>query len=61
MSIRSLVVVVIGIICFVIIDQLITTQITGTDSGSVLIQTLLRIIVAAAIIIGVVKGIGGKG
>jgi type IV secretory pathway VirB6-like protein len=61
MSIRSLVVVVIGIIAFVIIDQLITTQITGTDGGSQLIQTLLRIIVAAAIIIGVVKGIGGKG
>jgi len=35
--------------------------ITGTDTGSVLIQNLLRVVVAAAILIGVVRGIGGNG
>ena len=59
MSVRSLVVVVIGVVAFVVIDQLIQAVITGTDTGSVLIQNLLRVLVAAAILIGVVRGVGG--
>ena len=43
----------------VVIDRLITSIITGTDTGSVLIQNLLRVLVAAAILIGVVKSVGG--
>lgn len=61
MSIRGLVTVVIGVISFVIIDQLVTDQITGTDSGSTLIQNLLRLVVAAVILIGVVLTMGRKG
>jgi hypothetical protein len=43
------------------IDSLITNIITGTDTGSVILQNLLRVIVAAAIIIGVVMSVGRKG
>ena len=58
MSIRGLVTVVIGVIAFVVIDSLISSVITGTDTGSVIIQNLLRVIVAASIMIGVVMSIG---
>ena len=61
MSVRGLVTVVIGVIAFVIIDQLITSVIDGTDTGSVIIRSLLRIIVAAAILISVVMSLGRKG
>ncbi len=58
MSVRGLVTIVIGVIAFVIIDVLITSVIRGTDTGSVILQTLLRIIVAASILIGVVMSLG---
>ena len=58
MSVRGLVTVVIGVVAFVVIDTLITKVITGTDTGSVIIQNLLRVIVAASIMIGVVMSIG---
>ena len=58
MSVRGLVTVVIGVIAFVIIDELLTAVITGTDTGSVIIRGLLRIIVAASILIGVVMSLG---
>ncbi len=60
MSIRGLVTTVVGIVAFIVIDSLITAVIVGTDTGSVIIQTLLRVIVAAAIIIGVVMSIGTR-
>jgi uncharacterized protein YqhQ len=58
MSVRGLVTVVIGVVAFVVIDSLITNIITGTDTGSLILQNLLRVIVAAAILIGVVMSIG---
>jgi uncharacterized protein YqhQ len=58
MSVRGLVTVVIGVVAFVVIDSLITNIITGTDTGSVILQNLLRVIVAASILIGVVMSIG---
>lgn len=60
MSVRGLVTVVIGVVAFVVIDSLITNIITGTDTGSVILQNLLRVIVAASILIGVVMAIGRK-
>jgi len=60
MSVRGLVTVVIGVVAFVVIDSLITNIITGTDTGSLILQNLLRVIVAAAILIGVVMSIGSK-
>jgi len=36
----------------------ISNIITGTDTGSVILQNLLRVIVAAAILIGVVMSVG---
>jgi uncharacterized protein YqhQ len=61
MSVRGLVSVVIGVVAFVVIDSLITNIITGTDTGSVILQNLLRVIVAASIMIGVVMSIGRRG
>ena len=61
MSVRGLITVVIGVIAFVIIDELITSVILGTDTGSVILRSLLRIIVAASILIGVVMSLGRKG
>ena len=61
MSVRGLITVVIGIIAFVIIDELLTAVIDGTDTGSVILRSLLRIIVAAAILISVVMSLGRKG
>ena len=59
MTIRGLVTVVIGVIAFVVIDKLVAdTVITGTDVGSKLIKDLVRVVVAAAILIGVVKSLG---
>lgn len=58
MSVRGLVTVVIGVVAFVVIDSLVSNIIKGTDTGSVIIQSLLRVIVAAAILIGVVMSIG---
>lgn len=60
MSVRGLVTVVIGVVAFVVIDSLITNIITGTDTGSVILQNLLRVIVAASILIGVVMSIGSR-
>ncbi len=53
--------VVIGVIAFVIIDVLITSVIVGTDTGSGIIRSLLRVVVAAAILIGVVMSLGKAG
>jgi len=61
MSIRGLITVVIGVVAFVIIDSMISTIITGTDTGSVILQNLLRVIVAASILIGVVLSLGRGG
>jgi len=61
MSVRGLTTVVIGIVAFIVVDTLIGAVITGTDTGSVIIQNLLRVIVAATILIGVVMSIGKGG
>jgi len=53
--------VVIGIIAYVIVDELLTAVIDGTDTGSVILRSLLRIVIAAAILIGVVMSLGRKG
>lgn len=58
MSVRGLVTVVIGVIAFVVVDSLLTNIITGTDTGSTILTNLLRVIVASAILIGVVMSIG---
>jgi len=61
MSVRGLITVVIGVIAFVIIDELLQSVIDGTDTGSVILRSLLRIIVAASILISVVMSLGRKG
>ena len=61
MSVRGLITVVIGVIAFVVIDELITSVILGTDTGSMLIKNLLRIVVSAAILVSVVMSLGKSG
>ena len=58
MSVRGLITVVIGVIAFVIIDELITSVLDGTDTGTQILEGLLRIIAAAAILISVVMSLG---
>lgn len=50
-----------GIIVFAIVDVMITNVITGTDTGSVLLQTLVRIVLAGLILFGMMKGLAGGG
>ncbi len=50
----------IGLIIFVIASSLITTLITGTDSGSTLLQNVLLIVIAGAILLGVIMSFGGS-
>jgi len=61
LTIRALIIVVIGCVAFVIIDNVITSIIVGTDTGSKLLQNLLRLIVAAVILVSAVMGIGKAG
>ncbi len=61
MAVRGLVTMVIGILAFAVIDTFVTDSITGTDTGSVILQTLLRVIVAASILIGVVITMSWRG
>lgn len=58
MSVTALKTIAVGMVAFVIIDQLITNMITGTDAGSTLITTTLRIVTAAVILIGAVMYLG---
>ena len=55
MSGKSLGVLVTGGVVFIVMDSFITNVITGTDTGSVIIQTVLLLVLAAVIIVGVVK------
>jgi len=55
MSGRSLGVMITGGVVFIVMDAFITNVITGTDTGSVILQTVLLLVLAAVIIVGVVK------
>jgi len=59
-SITGLKTIAIGVVAFVIVDQLIQNMITGTDAGSTLLQTTLRIVTAAVILISAVMFMGKK-
>jgi len=56
-NVKSLVGIAIGLVVFVVADELIENLITGTDTGSVLIQSVLLLVVGVAIIIGVLKAL----
>ncbi len=53
MNISVLKNILVGVVIFVAVEQVITTLITGTDTGSVLIRSLLLLVIGIAIIIGV--------
>ncbi len=53
MNISVLKNILVGVVIFVAVEQVIATLITGTDTGSVLIRSLLLLVIGIAIIIGV--------
>lgn len=57
MNVNVLKDIMVGVVIFVAVQQLIDTLITGTDTGSVLIQALLLLVIGIAVIIGVFKAI----
>ncbi len=61
LAIRNLTKAVVGIIAFAIVDSVITIAIRGTDTGSNFVRAILRLVLAASIIIGVVACGGGGG
>jgi hypothetical protein len=63
--IKGLVSAVIGVVCFIAVTNLTaSTILTGTDAGTVLMQTLLGLAVAVGVVIAVLasflKGHGGS-
>jgi len=56
-NVKSLVGIAIGLVVFVVADNLIDQLITGTDTGSVLIQSILLLVIGVAIVIGVLKAL----
>jgi len=52
---KSLGVLITGGVVFIVMDAFISNVITGTDTGSVILQTVLLLVLAAVIIVGVVK------
>ena len=57
MNVKSLVGIAIGLVVFVVADNLIDQLITGTDTGSVLIQSILLLVIGVSIVIGVLKAL----
>ena len=60
MSVRTGLSIMTGVIVFVILQYFTTTIITGTDTGSTMIKNIVPIVVAAAITIGALMGIGKR-
>lgn len=52
---KALMFVAMGLVVFIMADQLITTLITGTDTGSTLIQNLVALSIAIGIVVGALK------
>lgn len=49
-----------GVIVFVAVSAIIINVITGTDTGSTLLQALLNLIIAAGILFAAFKLLSGK-
>ena len=48
---RALVTIVVGVMVYISANMLITTLITGTDTGDVLMQTLLPLAIAIGVVL----------
>ncbi len=49
--VKGLVSVAIGLVCFIMVSQLITALVTGTDTGSVIIKNILALAVAIGVVL----------
>jgi len=48
---KGLISVAIGLVTFIMVQQLVTALVTGTDTGSVIIQNILALAVAIGIVL----------
>ena len=48
---KGLLSVMIGLVIFIMVQQLVSTLITGTDSGSIIIQNILSLSVAIGVVV----------
>ena len=44
-----------GVVAFIVVQQLIVAVVTGTSTGDILLQTILTIVLAVAVIMSVLK------
>ena len=61
--VKALITVAVGLVTFIVVGELVTTLVTGTDTGAVLIQNLLGLAVAVGVVIAALTILlkGGKG
>jgi len=48
---KGLISVAIGLVTFIMVDQLVTALVTGTDTGSTIIQNILSLAVAIGVVL----------
>ena len=61
--VNALITVAVGLVTFIVVGELVTTLVTGTDTGAVLIQNLLGLAVAVGVVIAALTILlkGGEG
>ena len=52
---RGLTTIIGGVVAFIVVQQLIVAVVTGTSTGDILLQTILTIVLAVAVIMSVLK------
>jgi hypothetical protein len=60
---KGLIGVILGLVTFIIVQQLVGTLVTGSDTGSLLIINILALAVAIGVVVGALRSFlsGGKG
>ena len=60
---KGLIGVILGLVTFIIVQQLVGTLVTGTDTGSLLIINILALAVAIGVVVGALRSFlsGSKG
>jgi len=60
---KGLIGVILGLVTFIIVQQLVGTLVTGSDTGSLLIINILALAVAIGVVVGALRSFlsGSKG
>ena len=48
---KGLITVAIGLVVFIMVSELVDALVTGTDTGSVIIQNILKLVVAMGVVL----------